>query len=124
MRRRIAAVLVFDAVIAVRWRIVSFRRHPPVLHVSGDEDRATQALRRRALAQASTTADQDVVVDLSELVFADASLMLDVMMLAQRIRKRGSRVVLRGPQPQIHALIEMVGVHRLPDVVVLPPARA
>ncbi len=95
-----------------------------MLHVSGDEDRATQALRRRALAQASTTADQDVVVDLSELVFADASLMLDVMMLAQRIRKRGSRVVLRGPQPQIHALIEMVGVHRLPDVVVLPPARA
>lgn len=92
-----------------------------MLHVSGDEDRATQALRRTPLARAST-ADEDVVVDLSELVFADASLMLDLMMLAQRVRRRGRRVLLRGPQPQIQALIEMVGVHRLPDVVVLPRA--
>lgn len=92
-----------------------------MLHVSGDEDRATQALRRRALAQASTVSD-DVTVDLSELVFADASLMLDLMMLARRLRRRGCRVLLRGPQPQIQALIEMVGVHRLPDVVVVPGA--
>lgn len=113
--------LVFDTVFAVRCRIVSFREQPPVLLVSGDEDRTTQALRRTALARAST-ADEDVTVDLSELVFADASLMLDLMMLAQRMRRRGRRVLLRGPQPQIHALIEMVGVHRLPDVVVLPPA--
>lgn len=90
-----------------------------MLHVSGDEDRTTQALRRRALAQAST-ADDDVVVDLSDLHFADASLMLDLMMLARRIRRRGRRIFLRGAQPQIHALIEMVGVHRLPDVVVIP----
>lgn len=92
-----------------------------MLHVSGDEDRATQALRRGALARAST-ATEDVVVDLTQLVFADASLMLDLMMLARRIRRRGRRVLLRGPQPQIQALIEMVGVHRLPDVVVVPAA--
>lgn len=113
--------LVFDAGIAVRCGIVSFSEQPPVLHVSGDEDRATQALRRSALARAST-AVEDVIVDLSELHFADASLMLDLMMLARRLRKHGRRVLLRGPQPQIHALIEMVGVHRLPDVVVLPGA--
>lgn len=116
-----AGPLVFGGPIGVRCRIVSFREQPPVLKVSGDEDRTTQALRRRALAQAST-ADQDVVVDLSELVFADASLMLDLMMLARRIRKRGRQVLLRGAQPQIHALIEMVGVHRLPDVIVVPAA--
>lgn len=117
----VAAALVFGGAIGVRCGIVSFRAQPPVLKVSGDEDRTTQALRRRALAQASTS-DEDVVVDLSELVFADASLMLDLMMLAQRIRKRGRQVLLRGAQPQIHALIEMVGVHRLPDVVVVPAA--
>jgi anti-anti-sigma factor len=113
--------LVFDTVFGVRCRIVSFCEQPPVLHVSGDEDRTTQALRRTHLARAFT-ADEDVVVDLSQLVFADASLMLDLMMLAQRMRRRGQRVLLRGPQPQIQALIEMVGVHRLPDVVVLPQA--
>ena len=106
-------------VIGVRCGIVSFREQPPVLHISGDEDRTTQALRRGAIARAATALD-DVVVDLSELVFADASLMLDLMMLAQRIRRRGRRVLLRGAQPQIQALIEMVGVHRLPDVVLVP----
>lgn len=53
-------------------------------------------------------------------MFADASLMLDVMLLARKLRRRGRRVLLRGAQPQIHTLIELVGVHRLPDVVVVP----
>ncbi|MBJ7332393.1 MAG: STAS domain-containing protein [Solirubrobacteraceae bacterium] len=92
-----------------------------MLHVSGDEDRTTQALRRGAIARASTAPD-DVIVDLTKLVFADASLMLDLMMLAQRLRRRGGQVLLRGAQPQIQALIEMVGVHRLPDVVLVPAA--
>lgn len=106
---------------AVRCGIVSYCEQPPVLHVSGDEDRTTQALRRGAIARAST-ADDDVVVDMTHLVFADPSLMLDLMMLAQRIRRRGRRVLLRGAQPQIRTLIEMVGVHRLPDVVLVPAA--
>ena len=92
-----------------------------MLHIAGDEDRTTQALRRGAMARASTATD-DVVVDLTELVFADSSLMLDLMMLTQRIRRRGRRVLLQGAQPQIRALIEMVGVHRLPDVIVVPAA--
>ena len=107
--------------IGVRCGIVDYREQPPVLHVSGDEDRTTQALRRGALARASCSAD-DVVVDLTHLVFADASLMLDLMMLARRLRERGGQVLLRGAQPQIQALIEMVGVHRLPDVVLVPAA--
>jgi anti-anti-sigma regulatory factor len=57
-----------------------------------------------------------VVVDLSELVFADTSLMLDLAMLARRLRVRGRALLIRGPQPQIRTLIEMMGVHKLPGV--------
>jgi anti-anti-sigma regulatory factor len=62
----------------------------------------------------------DVVVDLTELAFADASLMLDLMMLARRLRKAKRKLHLRGAQPQIHVLIEYVGLHRLDGVMVEP----
>lgn len=57
-----------------------------------------------------------MVVDLTDLVFADASLMVDLAMLARRLRSHGRAVLLRGAQPQIMTLIEMVGLHRLPGV--------
>lgn len=99
--------------------IVSYDEHPPRLCCSGDEDRSTQALRRRPLSQA-LRARANVVVDLSELGFADASLMLDLAMLARRLRKAGLQLLLADPQPQIGALIHLVGLHRLAGITVLP----
>jgi anti-anti-sigma regulatory factor len=69
-------------------------------------------------------AQADVVVDLTELVFADASLMVDLAMLARRLRAHGQALLLRGPQPQIRTLIELVGLHRLPGVRFEGPAAA
>jgi anti-anti-sigma factor len=82
---------------------------------SGDEDRSTQSLRRRALSQA-LHAPTNVIVDLSGLAFADPSLMLDLAMLARRLRQRGRVLVLQGAQPHIRRLIEIVGLDRLPGV--------
>jgi anti-anti-sigma regulatory factor len=65
-----------------------------------------------------------VVVDLSELVFADTSLMLDLAMIARRLRIHGGAILLRGAQPQVELLIEMVGLHRLPGVRFEGPAPA
>lgn len=87
------------------------------MRCSGDEDRATQATRRRALARA-IKARSDVVADLSDLAFADSSLMLDLAALARRLRTRDRELKLREPQPQIKVLIELVGLHRLPGVAV------
>ncbi len=67
----------------------------------------------RALA-----AESDLTVDLSDLAFADPSLMLDLAMVARRLRQAGLRMTLRGAQPQIHRLIEMVGLNRLPSVAI------
>lgn len=91
-----------------------------MLVCSGDEDRHTQSLRRRALAQAFRV-ECDVIVELSQLVFADTSLMLDLAMLSNRLRRRGSTLRLRGASPQLMQLIELVGLHRLPGVRVDEP---
>ena len=94
-----------------------------MLRVTGDEDRATQSLRRRPLSRALLAPDSaDLTVDLSELSFADSSLMLDLAMLARRLRQRGRKVVLCHPQPHIQRLIEIVGLDRLPGVQVGAPA--
>ena len=95
--------------------IVDFAEKPPTLRCSGDEDRSTQGRRRQALARA-IRAQTDVIVDLTELVFADASLMVDLAMLARRLRTCGQRIRVRGAQPQIMTLIELVGLHRLDGV--------
>jgi anti-anti-sigma factor len=96
-------------------RIVSFSEDPTILRCSGDEDRTTQSLRRTALSRALTT-DHDLLVDLSELSFADASLMVDLAMVARRLRHAGATMRLRGAQPQIRRLVELVGLDRLPGV--------
>jgi anti-anti-sigma regulatory factor len=66
----------------------------------------------------------DVVVDLSQLAFADTSLMLDLAALARRLRSHGSALRLRQPQTQIRTLIELVGLHRLDGVKLEAPTPA
>ena len=95
--------------------IVSFDPQLGVLRVYGEEDRVTSGRRRRALSSA-LTAPRDVVVDLSELRFADSSLMVDLAVLARRLRLEGRKLMLRGAQPQIQSLIEVMGIDRLPAI--------
>ena len=97
--------------------IVEYDSHGVVLLVTGEEDRTTSARRRRALS-AALHAPRDVLVDLSQLRFADPSLMVDLAVLAQRLRAQGRAVRLRRPQPQIRTLIELVGLDRQPAVAV------
>ena len=86
-----------------------------MLRCTGDEDSSTQPRRRGALARAKRSR-KDVVVDLSDLGFADTSLMIDLAMVAQRLRQRGRGLRLRGAQPHIRRLIELVGLQNLPGV--------
>jgi anti-anti-sigma factor len=86
-----------------------------ILRISGDEDRTTSGRRRRPLS-AALKATRDVIVDLSELRFADPSLMIDLACLAQRLRAQGRTLWLSGAQPNVRTLIQTVGLHRLPAV--------
>ena len=60
----------------------------------------------------------DVVVDLAELSWADVSLMLDFVTLARRLRIQGLELAMQDPQPQISALLELVGLDRVPGVTI------
>jgi anti-anti-sigma factor len=88
-----------------------------LLRCSGDEDIATCGRRRTALSRA-LACKEDVVVDLTGLTYADSSLILDLAIVARRLRRTGRQMRLRDPQPQVLRVIEVVGLHRLPGVVV------
>lgn len=90
-----------------------------MLCCSGDEDRSTQSLRRPALSRA-LHAGGTLLVDLHDLVFADPSLIVDLALVARRVRKAGGLMQIHGAQPQIQRLIEIVGLHRMPGVVMAP----
>jgi len=63
-------------------------------------------------------------VDLRELTFADSSFLLDLAIVARRLRRTGRLIRICSPQPQVWRVIEIVGLHRLPGVVVEDPAPA
>ncbi len=50
--------------------------------------------------------------------------MLDLVMVARRLRQAGRTMLLFGAQPQIDRLIELVGLERLPGVIVERPTPA
>lgn len=45
-------------------------------------------------------------------------------MIARRLRRTGRLLRICSPQPQVWRVIEIVGFHRLPGVVVEPPVHA
>ena len=99
-------------------RIVSFEEQPARAALRGRRGRG----RRRAVAAGAFSralkSRGDVIVDLAELSFADASLMFDLAMLAKRLRDARPPSPARDAQPQIARLIELVGLHRFPGVLV------
>ena len=86
-----------------------------MLRAWGDEDRMTCGRRRRSIS-AALGAGRDIVVDLRGLRFADASFMVDLAVLGQRLRNEGRSLRLRSPQPHVARLIELMGLHRQPAV--------
>lgn len=50
--------------------------------------------------------------------------MLDLAVLARRLRVRGWALLLCRPQPQVRTLIEVAGLHRLPGVRLEGPSPA
>jgi anti-anti-sigma factor len=103
--------------------IVIFDEQRAILRIAGDEDRMTSGRRRRPFSSA-LKASRDVIVDLSELRFADSSLMIDLACLAQRLRAQEQVLWLSGAQPNVRTLIETVGLHRLPAVRLMTPRPA
>jgi hypothetical protein len=46
--------------------------------------------------------------------------MVDLAMVARRLRVAGRSLILLGPQPHILTLIQMAGLHRMEGIEVVP----
>ena len=65
------------------------------------------------------------MVDLRELTFADSSFLLDLAIRrAAPAPGRAADPASAAPQPQVWRVIEIVGLHRLPGVIVEGPVPA
>jgi anti-anti-sigma factor len=86
-----------------------------VLRCAGDEDLATRGRRNPIFLRAGRLGSS-VDVDLGELIFADSSFVVDLAMLARRLRRQGCELRLRRAQPTVQRIIEMAGLHQLPNL--------
>jgi anti-anti-sigma factor len=82
-----------------------------VVQVTGEVDVATSALLADAIARAMELEAReriDLVIDLSDMRFIDASGMSVLVKAAQQARARGGTLVLRSPSPAVRRLLDVL----------------
>lgn len=76
----------------------------------GELDLSTATEVKAELFRAVSEADRDVEVDLSEVVFIDASGIGALVEAAKRARVSGQRLILRRPSEAVTRVIELCGL--------------
>ena len=82
-----------------------------VVQVTGEVDVATSALLADAIARAMELEAReriDLVIDLSDMRFIDASGMSVLVKAAQQARARGGTLVLRSPNRTVRRLLDVL----------------
>lgn len=95
----------------------------PVVRLCGDHDLATKLAVAHAIAGAWQRDDTDVVVDLSEVTFMDASTVGAVIGCSRLLHERARALQLRAPSPPAARVLALCGLDHLvaPDAAL--PAR-
>jgi anti-anti-sigma factor len=95
---------------------LSIEVHPgeteTVIHLAGELDVSTSGELRDVLDQVDVAVPV-IVLDLHGLAFVDSTGIGCLFKLERRAADRGSMVVVRHPQPQIHRVMEMTQLNRL-----------
>lgn len=82
-----------------------------VLSIGGELDLLSVPVLHACVATLSADVD-DVVLDLGELRFIDASGLHAIETSAQRLRSTGGSLVLRAPQPPVRRIFDLLGFER------------
>lgn len=90
-----------------------------VVWVGGEHDIATRARLSVAFDEAARLDDADIVVDLSEVTFMDASTIGALVVAGNRLRALSRSLSVRDPSPQARRLLNLCRLARLIDE---PPA--
>ena len=88
-------------------RIELERGHPPILRVSGEIDLATADQFGAALEEA-VAVEPDVVVDMGDVTFIDASGLRVILRAAESLNGSGPLVLVNAPR--VAQLFEVVGL--------------
>jgi anti-anti-sigma factor len=87
-----------------------------VVWIRGDQDIATKVPLVVAIARAAQRDDADVLVDLNEVTFMDASTIGAIVGSRNRLRARGQTLELRAPSVPALRLLELCGLAGLVHV--------
>lgn len=84
-----------------------------VLRVAGELNHATVLPLSRRLQQALTTGPGEVVVDLEECTFVDATALAELVETNTAAQRAGRTLVLRRCSPRVERLLALTGLRRV-----------
>ncbi len=93
------------------------RPAPVTVPVSGALDAGTLARVREVLEQAVSRRPPQLVVDLTDCPFVDASALAMLLEAHRRLARCGSVLTLRGCSPRVLRLLSLTGLRRVFDLV-------
>ena len=84
-----------------------------VIRVHGEQDIATKVPLVVAIARAARRDDADLLVDLSEVTFMDASTIGAIVASRNRLRSRSRSLEVRAPSPAARRVLDLCGLAHL-----------
>jgi anti-sigma B factor antagonist len=85
----------------------------PVIVLSGESDLMSAGQLSELLSTQLSTGAQNLMIDVSELSFADSASVRALVLAARTLRERGGSLVLIRPQPVVARVLELMGVTEL-----------
>lgn len=96
--------------------------HTTVLYLAGELDLANADVLRQQIRSALDRHDlRDLLLDLSQLDFADSTGLAAMVWAHKQLTARGGRLSLRHPNPQLTRILRVTGLHK--QFPVIPPPR-
>lgn len=90
-----------------------------VVRLSGDVDIAVVPELRKSLGSALESGCANVVLDLTDVVYADSSALGLLVWLDHRLRPAGGRLVLAGANPDVARILELSGLVAVAGVITM-----
>jgi anti-anti-sigma factor len=85
----------------------------PVIVLSGESDLMSAGQLSELLSAQLSTGAQNLMVDVSELSFADSASVRALVLAARTLRERGGKLVLIRPQRTVARVLDLMGVTEL-----------
>jgi anti-anti-sigma factor len=85
----------------------------PVIVLSGESDLTSAGQLSELLSAQLSTGARNLMLDVSELSFADSASVRALVLAARTLRERGGSLVLIRPQSAVARVLELMGVTEL-----------